>query len=184
MDDRWRQNRPSFIAASTAPTHGHLSSVDVCTVWSRPERLGGPATDGHGPSRKNTFVCSEKRDSGGWEKSRVRKEGERRGHASGTHQCSPHTGQFIRIIKPCLALKVKLTINLTWIQKERDEGIVRQTTKTSFLLCPRLLYYLSWAIQNSSLICFKVRRSHISSPPPPPPPSHDSLRFRRSTKIS
>lgn len=43
-----------------------------------------------------------------------------RGHASGTHQCSPHTGQFIRIIKACLALKVKLTINLTWIQKERD----------------------------------------------------------------
>lgn len=68
MDDWWRQNRPSFTAASTAPTHGHLSSVDGCTVWSRPERLGGPATDGHGPSRKNTFVCSEKHDSGGWER--------------------------------------------------------------------------------------------------------------------
>lgn len=57
--------------------------------------------------------------AGGCEGERERGK-RRRGHASGTHQCSPHTGQFIRIIKPCLALKVKLTINLTWIQKKRD----------------------------------------------------------------
>lgn len=75
------------------------------------------------------------------EREGVRERGKRRrGHASGTHQCSPHTGQFIRIIKPCLALKVKLTINLTWIQKKRDKDIVTQATKTS--LCPCLLYYL------------------------------------------
>lgn len=80
----------------------------------------------------------------------------RRGHASGTHQCSPHMGQFIRIIKLCLTLKVKITINLTWIQKKRDKGA--QATKTSSLLCVYyvcLLYCLGRAIYKHStdLVC-------------------------------
>lgn len=52
-------------------------------------------------------------------KERVREEGKRKGHASDTHQCSLHIVQFIKIIKPSLALKVEPTINLTGIQKER-----------------------------------------------------------------
>lgn len=50
---------------------------------------------------------------------RVREEGKRKGHASDTHHCSLHTGQFIKIIKPSLVLKVEPTINLTGIQKDR-----------------------------------------------------------------
>lgn len=76
--------------------------------------------------------CKEGEREGVRESRRMRRRmRRRRGHASGTHQCSPHTGQFIRIIKPCLTLKVKLTINLTWIQKKRDKGIVTPATKTS-----------------------------------------------------
>lgn len=48
----------------------------------------------------------------------MREEGKRKGHASDMHQCSLHTGQFIKIIKPGLALKVEPTINLTGTQKE------------------------------------------------------------------
>lgn len=76
----------------------------------------------HLSAQKNMMAQEERRGEvrgervGGCEGERER----RRGHASGTHQCSPHTGQFIRIIKPCLTLKVKLTINLTWIQKKMD----------------------------------------------------------------
>lgn len=74
---------------------------------------------------------------------REREEGKRKGHASDTHQCSLHTGQFIKIIKPSLALKVEPTINLTGIQKERlrDRGIVRQINKTNAPACRRPLYY-------------------------------------------
>lgn len=75
-------------------------------------------------------------------KKRVRKEGKRRGHASDTHRCSLHTGQFIKIIKPWLAVKVKPTLNLTWIQKERDRGIARQINKANAQLCQYPLYYL------------------------------------------
>lgn len=50
---------------------------------------------------------------------RVREEGKRKGHASDMHQCALHTRQFIKIIKPSLALKVEPTINLTGILKER-----------------------------------------------------------------
>lgn len=51
-------------------------------------------------------------------KETAREEGKRKGHASDMHQCSLHTGQFIKIIKPGLALKVEPTINLTETQKE------------------------------------------------------------------
>lgn len=53
------------------------------------------------------------------EREKERKKGERKDHASDMHRCSPHTGQFIKIIKLSLALKVKPPINLTGIQKER-----------------------------------------------------------------
>lgn len=49
----------------------------------------------------------------------MKEEGKGKGHASDTHHCSLHTGQFIKIIKPSLVLKVGPTINLTGRQKER-----------------------------------------------------------------
>lgn len=61
----------------------------------------------------------------------VREEG--KGHVSYMHHCSLHTGQFIKIIKASLALKVEPAINLTGRQKQRlrDGSIVRQIHKTN-----------------------------------------------------
>lgn len=56
IDERCCLSRLSFTATSTAPAHGHLSSVGVCAVWGRPERLGGPpTTDGRRLNRKNAI---------------------------------------------------------------------------------------------------------------------------------
>lgn len=48
---------------------------------------------------------------GCWEirKERVREKVKERGHTSDMHRCSLHKGQFIKIIKPSIVLKVKLT---------------------------------------------------------------------------
>lgn len=50
---------------------------------------------------------------------KAKEVGKRKGHASDMHHCSPHTGQFIKIIKPSSALKVEPIINLTGRQNER-----------------------------------------------------------------
>ncbi|KAI9520798.1 hypothetical protein NQZ68_013203, partial [Dissostichus eleginoides] len=42
IDERWRRSGLSLTDTSTAPAHGHLSSVGVCAVSGHPERLGGP----------------------------------------------------------------------------------------------------------------------------------------------
>lgn len=36
IDDQMRQSWSSFTATSSDPGHGHLSSLDVCSVWGRP----------------------------------------------------------------------------------------------------------------------------------------------------
>lgn len=83
--------------------------------------------------KKNAIVVDEKEKEG--------EGGKRKGHASDTDQCSVHKGQFIKIIKPSLVLKVKPTINLTCIQKEKNLCIVRQINKTNALLCQCPHYY-------------------------------------------
>lgn len=47
------------------------------------------------------------------ERKREGEGGKRKGHALDMHHCSRHSGQFIKIIKPSLVLKVEPTIKLT-----------------------------------------------------------------------
>lgn len=77
-------------------------------------------------------------------KERVREEGKRKGHASDTHQCSLHIVQFIKIIKPSLALKVE-PHNKPDRDTEREAMRLRHRqaiNKANALLCQCPLYYL------------------------------------------
>lgn len=82
-------------------------SLGKCAVNLKVQKMRGGGKAGR-----------KKRDGGGLERERVREEGKRKGHASDMRQCSLHTGQFIKMIKPSLTLKVEPTIKMTGIQRK------------------------------------------------------------------